>query len=163
MLSIPEKFLRSDAEIELFELGGKKITVRLLGSNRAEAWSETARRVSELDAMLEYQSLLFERARKERDDAKEDNRAAAESAVGKALDRVRGVQRERWHAIVKALEDYGAPFTKDVIETATSAQLVAAFHLLNGWNDPFVVMGSVQMAWLMEMKAAADSSPGTKH
>jgi hypothetical protein len=160
ILEIPEKFLRSNELFDLFEVDGVPVQARLLSANVAEKWASGARKVDGLDMSLEYLAGRLEAVIKARAEASDDERATAESNVGKMMDAIRDTQGERYNRILGSLREYGAPFDDGIFGTATSAQLVGAFHLLKQYNDPFVVMGSLQLEALKQMRTLLSS--GTK-
>ena len=146
--TIPEKFLRNDDPVPLFEIAGVSVAVRLLPANRAEAWSDRARAVDDIDMDIEAQAKLFGAASGARDKAAGAGDGAgfimATAEFDRIKDGIRALQKRRWDSILALLKEYDPDvFKEEILGIATAGQLSAAFLILKGYNDPFVVTRSL--------------------
>lgn len=163
---IPEKFLRSNKPVKLFDLDGTSIEVKLLGSNRAESWSDGVRPIDDLDNQINFlasrlEKLMARRANAPDDDPKND--AMLETAQADLMAKVRAAQADRYARIKAALHEYDpGVFTQDVIDNATSAQVVFSYTTLKHHTDPFVVSGVLQIEAVRAMSDLASSLGKTK-
>ena len=146
--AIPEKFLRNDEPIPLFEIAGVPVCVRLLPANRAETWADKARAVDDIDIEIDARAKMLGAASATRDKAAStgDDTVFNESTAifNDMRDTIRALQKRRWKTILASLKDYDPEVFKDeILGVATAGQLSAAFLLLKGYNDPFVVTRSL--------------------
>ena len=146
--AIPEKYLRNDEPIPLFEIAGVPVCVRLLPANRAETWADNARAVDDIDIEIDANAKMLGAVSQSRDKASasadQDAFVEATTRFDALRDHIRALQKRRWNAILASLKEYDPDVFKDeILGVATAGQLSAAFLLLKGYNDPFVVTRSL--------------------
>jgi len=163
---IPEKFLRNNSVVKLFDLDGTDIGVKLLGSNRAEAWAEKAQAIDDLDNQINFLASRLEKLFARRANAPDDDEANAKMLEGAQADlmaKVRAAQKDRYGRIKVALLDYDPEvFTQDVIDRATAAQIVFSYTTLKHHTDPFVVNGVLQIEAAKAMQDLVSSIGKTR-
>lgn len=139
MIELTEQQLRNNEPIELFQIDGKAITVKLLGSVQAEKWISSAREIAEFDLQIQTLTEAVQKAQG-RLSAAEDvkSRGKAETDMIDLSRKVFAAQKDRAGLVRACMAQYDpVAMPQEIVEKASLPQLESAFQLLSIYNDPF--------------------------
>lgn len=183
---IPERFLRNDEEFTAFVVDSKPVKLRMLSANRAETWCDEHRdRMDAIEDGIKRWAAIWVKNEALREEPKPETKVDPETAevtvvrdaeavfemaqtrLEEARKKTRALQGEKIALIRSRLAIYDPErLTSEVLDSATTPQLLNTWETLRNYNDPFYVAGFLAQARqedaLAEIREVAKAAKETK-